>query len=51
MPAFAQEVKPPAKKQAAKKPPPSALKPKAHSKPTAEQIRKFNELEKRQKTQ
>jgi hypothetical protein len=51
MPVVAQEQKPPAKKQAGKKQQPSALKPKAHSKPTPEQIRKFNELEKKQKAQ
>jgi hypothetical protein len=58
-PAFAQEKapekapekKPAAKKQVTKKPSSSALEPKAHSKPTPEQIRKFNELEKRQKAQ
>ena len=44
VPAFAQEKKPPAKKQVAKK-------PKAHSKPTPEQIRKFNELEKKKNAQ
>ena len=48
MPALAQEPpvekkKPVAKKSPAKKQP--AAIPKAHSKPTPEQIRKFNELE------
>ena len=47
VPAFAQQEKPPAKKQAAKKQQPAAQKPKAHSKPTPEQIRKFKELEKK----
>jgi hypothetical protein len=47
VPAFAQEEKPPAKKQVAKKPQASAVKPKAHAKPTPEQIRKFNELQKK----
>ena len=47
VPAFAQETKPPEKKQLAKKQQPSALKPKAHSRPTPEQIRKFNELQKK----
>jgi hypothetical protein len=47
VPVFAQEKKPPAKQQVAKKPKPAAQKPKAHSKPTPEQIRKFNELEKK----
>jgi hypothetical protein len=54
-PAFAQEQapekKPAAKKQVTQKQQSSALKPKAHSKPTPEQIRKFNELEKKQKAQ
>ena len=49
MPALAQEQpvqkKPVAKKSAAKKQP--AAIPKAHSKPTPEQIRKFKELEKK----
>jgi hypothetical protein len=35
--------KPPVKKQ------PAAEKPTAHTKPTPEQIRKFNELQKKQK--
>ena len=48
VPVFAQEEKPPAKKQVAKKQKPAAQKPKAHSKPTPEQIRRFNELEKKQ---
>jgi hypothetical protein len=47
VPAFAQEKKPPAKKQVAKKEQGSAVKPKAHTKPTPEQIRKFNELQKK----
>ncbi|HEU4923440.1 MAG TPA: hypothetical protein VFT23_10230 [Burkholderiales bacterium] len=47
VPAFAQETKPLAKKQVAKKPQASAVKPKAHAKPTPEQIRKFNELQKK----
>jgi hypothetical protein len=38
------EKKPVAKKSSAKKQP--AAKPKAHAKPTPEQIRRFNELEK-----
>ena len=46
VPAFAQEEKPPAKKQVAKKPQ-AVVKPKAHAKPTPEQIRKFNELQKK----
>lgn len=45
VPVFAQEKKPPAKKQVAKKQ--AAAKPKAHAKPTPEQIRRFNELEKK----
>jgi hypothetical protein len=49
VPAFAQEKKPPAKKQVAKNQQGSAVKPKAHTKPTPEQIRKFNELQ--EKTQ
>ena len=44
MPALAQEKKP-GKKPAAQKKMPVA---KAHSKPSAEQIRRFNELEKKQ---
>jgi hypothetical protein len=48
-PAFAQEnvpkKKPAAKKQVEKKEP--AETPKAHVKPTPEQIRKFNELQKK----
>ncbi|HEU4352054.1 MAG TPA: hypothetical protein VFR66_09275 [Burkholderiales bacterium] len=51
VPAFAQEEKPPAKKPVAKKQQPAALKPKAHSKPTPEQVRRFSELEKQHKTQ
>jgi hypothetical protein len=47
VPAFAQEKKPLAKKQVAKKQQGSAVEPKAHSKPTPEQIRKFNELQKK----
>ena len=43
--------KPAAKKQAAKNKPQPAEQPKAHSKPTPEQIRKFNELQKQPKTQ
>lgn len=42
VPVFAQEKKPPARKQLAKKQ--AAAKPKAHAKPTPEQIRRFNEL-------
>ena len=42
LPAFAQE-KPPAPKKK-----PAAKQPVAHKKPTREQIRKFNELEKKQ---
>ena len=45
VPLFAQEKKPPARKQLAKKQ--AAAKPKAHSKPTPEQIRRFNELQKK----
>ena len=40
-----QKKKPVAKKSTAKKPP--VAKPKAHAKPTPEQIRRFNELEKK----
>jgi hypothetical protein len=52
MPAFAQEKdvskkKPAAKKQVTKKKPQPAEPQKAHSKPTPEQIRRFNELEKK----
>lgn len=42
LPAFAQD-KPPAPKRK-----PAAKQPVAHKKPTREQIRKFNELEKKQ---
>jgi hypothetical protein len=48
MPVLGQEVqkkKPVAKKSSAKQQ--SAAKPKAHAKPTPEQIREFNELEKK----
>ena len=54
-PALAQETvpakKPAERKQVAKKPQSVVDKPKAHSKPTPEQIRRFNELEKKQKSQ
>lgn len=42
---LAQDRNAPAKKQVVRKQ--TAAKPKAHSKPTPEQIRKFNELEKK----
>ena len=45
-PALAQETAPLKKKPAAKKPV-TKKQPKAHSKPTPEQIRRFNELEKK----
>jgi hypothetical protein len=45
LPLAAQEQ--PAKKKAAAKKP-AAAKPAAHAKPTPEQIRKFNELQKKQ---
>ncbi len=47
VPVFAEEKKPPATKQVAKKQKPATQKPKAHSKPTPEQIRRFNELQKK----
>jgi hypothetical protein len=44
LPALAQEKK---KAPPKKKPAPAAAKGKAHSKPSPEQIRRFNELEKK----